>query len=320
MGKLIVFAVLLSVPAANGLLADETKHADQVRYKTETVDGVEIFYREAGDPGRRAVVLLHGFPSSSRQYRHVLSGLADEFYIVAPDYPGFGHSQKPTIDEYDYTFDNIALSMSKFLQQKNINDYFLMIHDYGSPVGFRIVTSNPQSAAGFIVMNGNAYEEGLSELTVQTLRQERTPEDEAAKIEGFMSLDGIKWLYTTGARDSSVISPDGWHLDHAIVSEPHVIALNLELLYDYPNNIRLYASWQRYLRDTQPPMLIVWGKNDPVFPESGAIAYKTDVKDIDFHVYDTGHFPLEEHAQDIVSKMRRFLKRHSSSSNDAKAK
>ncbi len=316
MTERIVFAVLLSVFATNGLLAAEPDTADQVRYKTETVDGVGIFYREAGDPARQAVVLLHGFPSSSRQYRDVLSGLRDEFYIVAPDYPGFGYSQKPTIEEYDYTFDSLASTMAKFLKQKNINDYFLMIHDYGSPVGFRIATSNPESVAGFIVMNGNAYEEGLSELTVQTLRQERSPEDEAAKIDGFMSLDGIKWLYTTGARDPSVISPDGWHLDHAIVSEPHVTALNLELLYDYPNNIPLYAIWQKYLRDTQPPMLLVWGKNDPVFTESGATAYKTDVETIDFHIYDAGHFPLEEHAPGIVAKMRRFLNRHSSSSDD----
>ncbi len=316
MKKPIASAVLLSVFATNGLLADEANSADRVRYKTEAVDGVEIFYREAGDPARQTVVLLHGFPSSSRQYRDVLSGLGDEFYVVAPDYPGFGYSQKPAIDEYDYTFDNLAMTMARFLEQKHINDYFLMIHDYGSPVGFRIATSDPTSVAGFIVMNGNAYEEGLSALTVQTLQQERTPEDEAAKIGGFMSLDGIKWLYTTGASDPSVISPDGWYLDHAIVSEPHVTALNLELLYDYPNNILLYESWQKYLRETQPPMLIVWGKNDPVFPESGATAYKADVKNIDFNVYDAGHFPLEEHAQDIVSKMRRFLKRHSSSGRD----
>lgn len=284
---------------------------EQVRFGVEDVGGVEIFYREAGDPTRQAVVLLHGFPSSSHQYREVLSALGDEFHIIAPDYPGFGHSGKPTKTEFAYSFDNLATTMTKFLEQRKVENPFLMIHDYGAPVGFRMATENPENVAGFIVMNGNAYEEGFSDLTRQTLKQTRTPEDEATKTGSFMSLDGIRWLYTTGARNPDRLNPDGWIIDHALISTPHVIELNLELLYDYPNNIPLYANWQRYLRETQPPMLIVWGKNDPIFPESGASAYRQDVRNIDYNIYDTGHFPLEEHAPEIIEKMRDFVRRNS---------
>ena len=283
----------------------------QVRFGAEIVDGVEIFYREAGDPAKQAVVLLHGFPSSSHQYREVLSALGDEFYVVAPDYPGFGHSEKPSIEEYLYSFDNLAATIRKFLAQREIKNYFLMVHDYGAPVGFRIATEDPEIVAGFIVMNANAYEEGLSDLTVQILGQTRTPDDEATKIGSFMSRDGIKWLYTTGARNPDRLNRDGWTIDHALINEPHVIQLNLELLYDYPNNIPLYASWQKHLRETQPKMLIVWGKNDPIFSESGALAYKKDVRNIDFHIYDTGHFPLEEYSSDIIEKIRSFVRQHS---------
>ncbi|MEM6611412.1 MAG: alpha/beta hydrolase [Cyanobacteria bacterium P01_C01_bin.72] len=282
----------------------------RVRYSSDKVDCINIFYREAGNPSKQAVVLLHGFPSSSHQYREILSALDDEFYLIAPDYPGFGYSEKPSIEEYTYTFDNLAETMARFLEQKGISNYFLTIHDYGAPVGFRIATKHPERVSGFIVMNGNAYEEGLSDLTQQTLSQTRSPEDEAAKIGGFMSIDGIKWMYTKGTRNPDGLNPDGWHLDRTIISDPHVTALNLELLYDYPNNIPLYADWQQYLRDTQPPMLIVWGKNDPIFLEQGAAAYQKDVRNIDYHIFDTGHFPLEEDAPQIIDKMRKFLRLH----------
>ena len=282
----------------------------QVRFGAEKVDGVEIFYREAGDPTNQAIVLLHGFPSSSHQYREVLSTLGDEFYVIAPDYPGFGHSEKPSTEEYVYSFDNLAATMTRFLEQREIEDFFLMIHDYGSPVGFRMATEKPETVAGFIVMNANAYEDGLSDLTVKTLGQTRTAEDEAAKTECFMSFDGIKWLYTAGVRNPDRLNPDCWTIDHALIHEPHVIELNLELLYDYPNNIPLYARWQRYLRETQPPMLIVWGKNDPIFLESGASAYRRDVRNIDYNIYDTGHFPLEEYAPEIIGKIRNFVRRN----------
>lgn len=304
-------AALVTVGVAACSPAGAPSEIDPVRYATENVDGVDVFYREAGDPSNPAIVLLHGFPSSSYQYREVVAELSDEFYVIAPDYPGFGNSAKPTVADYEYTFDNLAVTMGKFLEQKEVSNYFLAIHDYGAPVGFRMALADPDDVAGFIVMNGNAYEAGLSEITQQTLATPRTPEDEAYKTQAFMSFDGIKWMYTTGAANPASMSPDGWTMDHALITEPHVVELNLDLLYDYPNNLTQYPDWHDYLRQTQPPMLIVWGKNDPIFPESGAAAYRQDVEDIDYNIYDTGHFPLEEHAPEIIEKMRAFVRRNS---------
>ncbi|TBR42811.1 alpha/beta hydrolase [Marinomonas agarivorans] len=280
----------------------------KVRYGTENVKGVNIFFREAGNPTKQAVVLLHGFPSSSYQYREVLSALGDEFYLIAPDYPGYGHSDKPKNTEYTYTFDNVAATMQQFLEQKSIKNYVLMIHDFGAPVGFRIATANPNDVAGFVVMNGNAYEEGLSKILQGSLQSKRTPEDEAKRKKSLFGLGSIKWQYTQGARNPESMTPDTWTLDHAIINQPDVIELNLDMLYDYNSNVALYPKWQQYLRDTQPPLLMVWGKGDPFFIEAGAEAYKRDVKEIDYHILDTGHFPLEEDAEFIVEKMRNFLK------------
>lgn len=280
----------------------------EVRYGAETVDGVNVFYREAGDQSKQAVVLLHGFPSSSHMYREVLPALGDEFYLVAPDYPGYGYSDKPDIKDYTYTFDNVAETIDKFLVQHGLYHYVLLIHDFGAPVGFRIATKHPEKVAGFIVMNGNVYEEGLSEAVVKTLKLSRTPEDEATITTNFMSFEGIKAMYQTGTRNPDRINPDNWQLDHAIMKQPGVVVLNLEMIYDYPSNVKLYPEWQAYLRKQQPPMLIVWGKNDPIFLKPGAAAYKRDVKDIDYNILDTGHFPLEEEAPFIIKKMREFLR------------
>ena len=304
--KKLLQGTTVAVTTVLAVIANASAQSDVV-YQTETVDGVEIFYRQSGNPEAQPIVLLHGFPSSSHQYRDVVSQLGDEFYVIAPDYPGFGFSEKPSIEDYKYTFDNLAETMGQFLDQKGVDDYFLMIHDYGAPVGFRIALDSPDDVAGFIIMNGNAYEEGLGEVTKQSLAKERSPEDEQAKINGFMSLEGIQWQYVTGTSDPSTMSPDSWTLDHALINSPEVQALNLELLYDYPNNTSQYPLWQDYLRQTQPPMLIVWGKNDQIFPESGAEAYKQDVKVIDYNIYDTGHFPLEEFGTEITAKIRTFV-------------
>ncbi|MEM6823032.1 MAG: alpha/beta hydrolase [Verrucomicrobiota bacterium] len=314
------FVTLIFTIISMAFLSVSDSQANPVRYAKENVEGVNIFYREAGDPVQQAVALLHGFPSSSYQYREVLAGLGDEFYILAPDYPGFGYSDKPGIEEYSYSFDSLAKTIGQFLKQKGVIHYFLMVHDYGAPIGFRLATEAPEKLAGLIVMNGNIYQEGLSPLARNSLSQARTPEDEVEKIKSFMSLEGIKWMYTSGVKNPNTISPDSWHFDYAILEEPHVTALNLELLYDYPNNVQLYPVWQKFLRDQQPPTLIVWGKNDPIFPESGAIAYKDDLKKIDYHIYDTGHFPLEDYADDIIEKIRGFLNDQSNqNTHDARA-
>ncbi|TKD67021.1 alpha/beta fold hydrolase [Flavobacterium sp. ASW18X] len=282
-----------------------------IYYKKLDVNGVHIAYREAGNPENPAIVLLHGFPSSSHQYRKVLNALADNYYLIAPDYPGFGNSDFPSTDTYTYTFDNLAKTIDQFLELKGLSEYALMIQDYGAPVGFRIATAHPERITAIVNQNGNAYEEGLGEAwaTTKELWKNRNAETEKAMLPVF-SLEGLEWQYTHGVRNPEVVNPDTWHLDYLRLSRPNAHKVNLDLFYDYQNNVKLYPKWQQYLREHQPPMLIVWGKNDAFFPASGAEAYKKDVKDIDFNIYDTGHFALEEEGEAILKKMRSFLNQH----------
>lgn len=282
-----------------------------VRYGTENVSGVNIFYREAGDPSKKAVVLLHGFPSSSHMYRDVLAALGDEFYLIAPDYPGFGDSDFPPSDKYTYTFDNIADTMNQFLIQRGLNNYTLMIQDYGAPIGFRIATKHPKKVAGFVVMNGNAYEEGLSPKGWGPIfdywKNKDQPELEKQIASQVFSLEGLKWQYTHGTRNPEAILPDNWNLDFMKFSRKGQHEMQLAMFFDYQNNVKLYPTWQKYLRKNQPPMLIVWGKNDAFFPVPGAEGFKRDVKDIDYNILNTGHFALEEEGEFIINKMRKFL-------------
>ncbi len=281
----------------------------QIKYKKQTVNGVSIAYREAGNPKNPTIVLLHGFPTSSHQYRKVLAQLADEYHLIAPDYPGFGNSDFPPIDQYEYTFDNIANTINTFLEEKGIDSYAIMIQDYGAPIGFRLATAHPERITAIINQNGNAYEEGLGDAWkgIRELWANRNEETEKALLPAF-SLEGLEWQYTHGTRDPENVNPDTWHLDYLRLSRPGSHKMHLNLFYDYQNNVKLYPKWQQYLRDNQPPLLIVWGKNDAFFPESGAAAFKKDVKNIDYNIYDTGHFALEEDGKEIIQKIRAFLK------------
>lgn len=299
--------ILLAIPSQAGA------QLDRVRYGSDNVDGLTIFYREAGNPKstKPALVLLHGFPSSSHQYREVLAALGDEFYVIAPDYPGFGHSDFPSVGDYVYTFDNLAETMDKFLIQRGLNRYVLMIHDFGAPVGFRIALKHPDKVKGFVVMNGNAYEEGISEVgwgKVLDYWKTKTPELEQHIKDNVFTLDGMRWQYTHGTRNPERINPDNWVLDYYNISRPGGHEMALTLFYDYRNNLKVYPQWQQYLRDRQPPMLLVWGKNDAFFPESGAQGYQRDVKQIDYNILDTGHFALEEEGPFIIDKIRSFMK------------
>lgn len=277
-------------------------------FKTINIDGVNIAYREAGSPQNPTIVLLHGFPSSSHQYRKVLSQLSDDYHLIAPDYPSFGNSDFPSESEYEYTFDNIAKTMDAFLEKKNIDSYALMIQDYGAPIGFRIATAHPERVTAIINQNGNAYLDGLGEAWagIRALWKDRNPDTERAILPSF-SLDGLKWQYTHGTGNIETINPDTWHLDYLRLSRPNAHQVNMDLFYDYQNNLKLYPKWQQYLRDNQPPLLIVWGKNDAFFPESGATAFKNDVREIDYNIYDTGHFALEEYGDEIIEKIRIFM-------------
>ena len=277
-------------------------------FKTIKIDGINISYREAGNPNNPTIVLLHGFPSSSHQYRKVLSQLSDDFHLIAPDYPSFGNSDFPLSNQYEYTFDNIAKTVDAFLEKKKIDSYALMIQDYGAPVGFRIATAHPERVTAIINQNGNAYVEGLGDAWdgIRALWIDRNPDTEKAILPSF-SLEGLKWQYTHGTRNVETINPDTWHLDYLRLSRPNAHKVNMDLFYDYQNNLKLYPKWQQYLRDNQPPLLIVWGKNDEFFPETGAAAFKKDVKEIDYNIYDTGHFALEEDGDEIIEKIRIFM-------------
>ena len=298
-----------SVEEVNSRLPSEI-NIKKIKYKSLEIDGVNIAYREAGDSNNPTIVLLHGFPSSSHQYRKVLNELSDEFHLIAPDYPGFGNSDFPSTSEYEYTFDNLAKSIDAFLEKKGLNAFAIMIQDFGAPVGFRIATAHPERITGIINQNGNAYTEGLGGAwkNIQDMWVERNEATEQAIIPAF-SLEGMKWQYTHGTRNPENINPDTWHLDYLRVSRPNAHKVYLDLFYDYRNNLELYPQWQQYLRDNQPPMLIVWGKNDEFFPKSGAEAFKRDVKNIDYNIYDTGHFALEEEGDAIISKIRSFMKK-----------
>ena len=301
LAAMVVF--LAAVTMAHGAVPE-------ILYAKEKVDGLEIFYREAGDPSKPTLVLLHGFPTSSQMYRKVLNGLHDDYHMIAPDYPGFGGSSVPSSEEFTYTFDNIAVVMDKFLEQKGVKTYTLMIQDYGAPIGFRIATKHPERVQGLIIMNGNAYEEGLGEAGwAPIFKYWKSKDVELGKTiaKEVFSYEGMKWQYTHGTKNPHLINPDNWVLDTAKITRPGQTEIQLGLFYDYQNNVKLYPEWQKYLRDNQPPALIVWGKNDAFFPESGAVAYKRDLKNIDYNILDTGHFPLEEEGPFIIKKIHEFM-------------
>lgn len=281
---------------------------EKVTYKTIEVNGIDIAYREAGKTNRPKLVLLHGYPSSSHQYRKVLSQLADEYHLIAPDYPGYGNSDFPSPDEYEYTFDNIASTIDAFLEKKEITSYAIMMQDYGAPIGFRIATEHPERVTAIINQNGNVYEEGLGKgwEPIRALWAKRNENTEHALLSAF-TLEGLKWQYTHGTKNPEHVNPDTWHLDYLRMSRPNAHKVNIDLWFDYQNNLKLYPLWQQYLRENQPPMLIVWGKNDEYFPESGAEAFKKDVESIDYNIYDTGHFALEEYGEEIIEKIRAFM-------------
>ena len=312
-------AALAFVPLSTATaVADHSSHVEataslsETRYGFETVDGVKIFFREAGDPTKPTLVLLHGFPHSSHQYRDLIRELGDEYHLIAPDYPGFGASDFPSIEEYEYSFDNIALTIDTFLEQRGIASYSLFLQDYGAPIGFRIATAHPERVETLIIQNGNAYEEGMNPDTwapIWQLWQTGLENEElkSAIASSVFSLEGLRWQYTHGTRNPDAILPDNWLLDHQAFSREGQHEMQLQLFYDYRNNVALYPEWQAYLREHQPSALIVWAKNDAFFPVPGAEGYQRDLEDVDYNILDTGHFALEEDGELIADKIRHFL-------------
>ena len=282
-----------------------------VRHRTVKIEGLDIFYREAGDPDRPTVLLLHGFPTSSHMFRNLIPKLAQDYHVVAPDYPGYGNSSAPSVNDFEYTFDNVARLMMKFTEELDLERYSLYLMDYGAPIGFRIAVARPERVNSLVVQNGNAYEEGLEEFwdPLRAYWKEQTPENEKA-LRGLLTLDATKWQYTHGTRNPEAISPDNWNVDQPLLDRPGNQDIQLAMFLSYGSNPPLYPEWQAYLRKHQPPTLIVWGKNDVIFPESGAHPYKRDLKSVDFHILNTGHFALEEDGDLIAELMLRHLDTH----------
>jgi pimeloyl-ACP methyl ester carboxylesterase len=277
-------------------------------FHTVSIDGLNIFYREAGSRSNPTILLLHGFPTSSHMFRNLMPALADRFHLVAPDYPGFGNSSMPSVNEFDYTFDRLTEIVEKFTVALDLKRYSLYAMDYGGPISFRLAVKHPERVESLIVQNGNAYEEGLREFwePMKAYWQDRSPEH-TDKIRSLFTLESTKWQYTNGVRNIEAIDPDNWNLDQPLLDRPGNDEIQLALFYSYGTNPPLYPQWQEYFRKYQPPTLIVWGKNDYIFPAEGAYPYQRDLKDVEFHLLDTGHFALEEDGDAIANYIMQFL-------------
>jgi pimeloyl-ACP methyl ester carboxylesterase len=276
------------------------------------VDGLEVFYREAGPKAAETIVLLHGFPSSSHMFRDLIPKLADRYHVVAPDYIGFGHSDQPPALAFPYTFENLSAHVERLLfEQLGLTEFTLYVQDYGSPIGFRIASCHPEAILAIVVQNGNAYAEGLSPAwePLRALWANRNPDTERA-VRALLTAETTRFQYLHGARDPAKISPDSYTLDQLFLDRPGNDAIQLDLFQDYASNPPLYPEWQEYFRKYQPPMLIPWGQNDPFFTLAGAKAYQRDLPEAELHLFDAGHFALEEHADEIAVLMKQFLAKH----------
>ena len=275
------------------------------------INGVDIFYREAGPADAPVLLLLHGYPTSSHMYRNLIMDLSDKYHLIAPDYPGYGRSEQPPIKDFDYSFANYALIVEGLLKYLNIEKYSLYLMDYGAPVGWTLAYKYPERVETIIVQNGCCYEEGLQAFwdPIKALWKDRNDKEAIKKCQAFHSPDGLKWQYTHNVPDVSLITPDNWELDLRHLQRQENDDIQIAMFYDYRNNVKQYPKWQEYLRTKNPEMLIVYGKDDIIFPGIGAEAFKKDVKNLEFHLYPTGHFALESFGVEIGSVIRDFLDR-----------
>ena len=282
-----------------------------VRFNTVDVDGLKMFYRSAGNASAPTIVLLHGFPTASHMFRDLIPELSDRYHVVAPDLPGFGMTEQPGRESYVYTFDNIANTVGRFTEVLGLERFALYVFDYGAPVGFRLALAHPERISAIVSQNGNAYEEGLSEgwKPIQAYWDEPTQANRDA-LRGFLAPQTTLFQYTHGVGDPALVSPDGRNLDDFYLARPGNDEIQLDLLGDYKTNVALYDSIQAYLRERRPPVLAVWGRNDPFFIPPGAEAFRRDVPAAEVRFVDTGHFALETHAREIGAAMRDFLARH----------
>ena len=281
-----------------------------ISYTHAVVDQHKVFYREAGPKDAASILLLHGFPTSSHMYRNLIPALADRYHLVAPDFPGFGFTESPDKSQFRYTFQNLAQVIARFTEGIGLKQYAIYVFDYGAPVGFRLALLHPERVTAIISQNGNAYEEGLSEgwNPIQKYWKQATPENRAA-LRDFLSPDAVKFQYLHGVSNEALVAPESYTLDSALIARPGNDEIQLDLFLDYASNVALYPKFQEYFRTKRPPLLAVWGKNDPFFLPPGAEAYKRDIPDAEVHFLDTGHFALETHHVEIRTAIREFLGR-----------
>jgi pimeloyl-ACP methyl ester carboxylesterase len=308
---MIRLSMFLALALALGVPAIAQQPA--VLHKTVKVGDLEIFYRELGPKDAPAILLLHGFPTSSHMFRHLIPALADEFRLVAPDYPGYGNSSMPTVHEFEYTFDHLADVMEKFTEKLGLQKYALYVQDYGAPVGYRLAAKYPARVQALVLQNGNAYDEGIDNDFWEPIKaywKEPRSKEKRDDLRNLLTYEATKWQYETGAKHPELVSPDGAAHDQFLLDRPGNDEIQLDLFLSYGSNPPLYPGWQAYFREHQPPMLIVWGKNDRIFPPAGAEPYKRDLKTLEFHLLDAGHFALETNGDEIAGLMRDFLGKH----------
>jgi pimeloyl-ACP methyl ester carboxylesterase len=281
-----------------------------ITYRTASVDGLKMFYRTAGERKAPTVLLLHGFPTSSHMYRELIPALADRYHVVAPDLPGFGFTDAPERSQFKYSFDRLAEVTERFTEALDLTRFAIYVFDYGAPVGFRLAIRHPERITAVISQNGNAYLEGLSEgwNPIQAYWKDPSPENRAA-LRKFLSPETTQWQYTHGVPTPERLSPDTWTLDSALLARPGNDEIQLDLFGDYKSNVALYPKFQEYFRTRRPPLLAVWGKNDPFFLPAGAQAFKRDNADAEIHLLDAGHFALESKGPEIATILRDFLAR-----------
>lgn len=304
----VAVALALLGAQAQALPSSKAAASQEVRYRTVEVQGIQLFYREAGDPRAPVVLLLHGFPTSSHMYRNLIPLLADRYHVIAPDLPGFGFSDAPPRETYAYTFAHLAQTLEAFTEKLKLDHYALQVFDYGAPVGFRLALAHPERVTAIISQNGNAYEEGLSTAwaPIQRYWREPTAANRAA-LRAALTPKDVKWQYTHGAPSETRVAPESYTLDSALLARPGVDEIQLDLFRDYASNVKLYPQFQAYFRKAHPPLLAVWGKHDPFFLPAGAEAFRRDDPNAEVHLYDAGHFALETHVREIGAEIHRFL-------------
>jgi len=302
------FSQAVAAPAKQAAITQQAPVT--VHYRSAKIDGVNMFYREAGPSDGPVVLLLHGFPTSSHMFRNLIPLLADRYHVIAPDYPGFGQSDAPDHTKFAYTFAHYADMVDTLMNQLGAKKYAMYLMDYGAPVGYRLALKHPERVSGLIVQNGNAYEEGLREFwdPIKAYWADDSKEKREA-LSNLVVLETTKFQYTDGVKDLTRISPDNWVHDQALLDRPGNKDIQLDLFHDYGTNVPLYPQFQAFFRERKPPMLIVWGKNDKIFPEDGAHPYLRDLPDAEMHLLDTGHFALEDKLDEMAPLIHDFLDR-----------